>query len=209
MNSTKLFLLTAFLFLSISACLEDDDIPTLDGGLGGDEAVLRATLLQIDYETLDFEQGFNYFSVDSPYDVNFPADSLPLEVIYNPPGDFGDLALRFIPAEGVGDTLFFGTIVWAGMGDVVTPDVFEPIDQFPAVVSNDFLGPPADFMSLNTFDVNEENASEAEIFGAVQQLEIVRDALDSSTARMGWFFYPRSVGIGDPAEWDYYVVIIH
>lgn len=208
MNATKLFLLTALLFLSISSCLEDDDIPELDDGRGGDEVVLAATLLQVDYQTLEFEQGYNYFASTLPYNENFPIDAIPLEVIYNSPGDFGDLALRFIPAEGVGDTLFFGTIIWAGTGDVVLPEVFESADQFAEVPSNDFLGPPSSFFRLTPFDVNEENATEAEIFGAVQQLQVVRDALNSDTARFGWFFYPRSVGIGDPAEWDYYVVIL-
>jgi hypothetical protein len=138
-----------------------------------------------------------------------PLDSFPVSVTYNPPGDFGDLTMQFIPQSGTGDTLFFGTIIWAGSGDVQFPTNFEAADQFPSVPSNDFVGPPSSFLNLTPFDVDEENASATEIFGAVQGLDVVREALDSGSARFGWFFYPRGVGIGDPAEWDYYVVILH
>lgn len=201
------FFLACFI-LTFSACLEDGGVPQPDGPI--DETLIpRALLLQVDYETLAFEGGYRLFDTEVPYDPAIPLDSFPVEVLYNSPGDFGDLTLRYLPATGIGDTLFFGTIIWAGTGDVIFPDTLEAPDQFMEVSSNDFVGPPPTFFPLTPFQVFEEAVTPEDIFGAVQHLQLVRDALDNSNARLGWFFYPRSVGVGNPAEWDYYVVVVY
>lgn len=156
----------------------------------------RFILLQIDYQTMTFEGG-KIFEVTG----TAPAvDSLPVFVTYTPPGDFGDLGIY---SSLDSSQLFFGTIVWAGSGDRTFPAELDPVAAFATTDDvPDILPVIAD---INP-QPQPERIDEGELWSAVNNLQIMVEAATTEGARFGWIFYPRSVGVGDPAEWDYYLV---
>jgi hypothetical protein len=68
------------------------------------------------YETDEFEGGRE---VSFPPYALPPTDSLPRIVDYEPPGDFGSIAFEYVDTA---DTVFYGSIVWAGRGEMLVPD---------------------------------------------------------------------------------------
>jgi hypothetical protein len=181
------------LLLLLPAChwfgIDDDDEVSV-------ENPGQFILLQIDYQTLAFEGG-------KTFDIEGAApsiDSLPVFIDYQPPGDFGDLGLY---SSLDSSQLFFGTIVWAGRGDRIfpaqldDPTTFETTDDIPEILPfiKD-LNPQPQPTLVEMID----------LWNAVSNLSIMVDAVTTSGAHFGWVFYPRSVGIGDPADWDYYLV---
>ncbi len=122
--TTLLLLLALFALTNMSNCDGEDD------GYLEPYTESSFTLLQVDYQTLDFEAG--NFVPAAP--VTTPADTLPIAVTYNSPGDFGDILLASTIDN---DTVFFGTIVWAGTGQRISPAqltrqrIFKPLMQLP------------------------------------------------------------------------------
>ncbi|MEL6142013.1 MAG: hypothetical protein AAFU67_10380 [Bacteroidota bacterium] len=191
------FVLITLCLFSFTACQDDDDgVPMAP--------TPSALLLQIDYQTLEFEGGFRFADID--YDQSVGQDSFPAEVIYNPPGDFGDLTIRLMPPNQTPDTLFFGTIIWSGTGDIQQPTPLSPASDF---AETDAIAP---INSIDTFDLNPyqdpDSISLETLYDRVSNLAEVSNALSSPGSRLGWFWYPRSVGVGDPAEWDYYLIVL-
>lgn len=189
--TTLLLLLALFALTNMSNCDGEDDSylePYTESSF---------TLLQVDYQTLDFEAG--NFVPAAP--VTTPADTLPIAVTYNSPGDFGDILLASTIDN---DTVFFGTIVWAGTGQRISPAQLTPAADFQTI---DAAAPLPTIKNLNPFGVDPEDADVAELWAAVADLQVVHDAVADPGSRFGFFTYARSVGVGNPAEWDYFVVI--
>jgi hypothetical protein len=156
----------------------------------------KYVLLQIDYQTLAFEGG-------KVYDVTGTApttDALPVFVTYTPPGDFGDLGIY---SSLDSSQLFFGTIVWDGSGDRTFPAELDPVSAFPTTDDIPDILPV--IQNLNP-QPEPDRIDESELWSAVHHLQIMADAATTEGARFGWVLYPRSVGIGNPAEWDFYLV---
>lgn len=154
---------------------------------------MNLAVLELDYLTYAFQEGaLNYYPRCGQCDL----DSLPFEVEFVPPGDFGSIAFRYTET---GDTLLFATIIWMGTGELTRPDNFLP---------------PATFGELNT---SAPNPIEREFFiydAPVDTLEFVSRA-DTAWAhvnrldiawdfatkdyRAGFYLYTPSVGVFDPA----------
>ena len=183
-------ILLSLLFLPACNWLDDEN------PLPRQEVEGKYILLQIDYQTLAFEGG-KIFDAAAPAPA---VDSLPVFVTYTPPGDFGDLGIY---SSLDSSQLFFGTIVWAGSGDRTFPAQLDPVSAFATVET------VPDILPLIT-DLNPQpepdRIDEGELWSAVNNLQIMVEAATTEGARFGWIFYPRSVGVGDPAEWDYYLV---
>jgi hypothetical protein len=81
-------------------------------------------ILVLDYLTYEFIGGrVDHYALCDTCD----RDSLPFEVIYNFPLDFGDITFRYTET---GDTILYATTVWNGWGQIEYPGEFLPIRDF-------------------------------------------------------------------------------
>ncbi len=200
MNQRSLLTSTLLFSLSLLAagCFcsgdNDDDIviddPISESGF---------LLLQVDYETLQFEAG----TILPAAPTTLPPDTLPVSVTYNSPGDFGDITLQSTIDN---DTLFFGTIIWAGTGERSIPAQLTPATGFQPINA---VTPQPAIKDLNPYESFPEENPLTEIWAAVAELQVVNQAVNQPGTQVGFFTYARSVGVGNPAEWDYYVVIYY
>lgn len=157
-------------------------------------------LLKVDYLTHRFEGGKVF---------NFPAgngvdDSIPVSVIYKSPGDFGNITLKYAPT---GDTIFDGGIIWMGKGDIHYP-LFDPVTAFS---SGSGTAPAPDSSSVqgiypDTYHKCYTNTIITQAWSGIANLTITQQML-AVNARIGLFLYTPSVGIGNPADWDFIWVL--
>ncbi|MFH1853321.1 MAG: T9SS type A sorting domain-containing protein [Candidatus Neomarinimicrobiota bacterium] len=153
---------------------------------------MNLTILVVDYETYEFEGG--YYSTHPPCPTCVP-DLLPFDVISTPAADYGDVAFVY---SVTGDSLFWGTIIWMGCGEILYPDTIIPTSEFPESI--DVIAPPTniEYYSLD-FEIT---AAADSAWRQVQNLDIVR-MYSQKSYQVGILFYTPTVGAFDPgpAKW--------
>jgi hypothetical protein len=158
-------------------------------------------LLKLDYTTFEFQGGIELNLMDDP--TSF--DSIPLAVDYNPPGDFGDIAVYYDPTD---EKVFAGTVIWMGSGSQTYPSQFAAPNGFgrtanalPFPGEADFQHVFPEYPAPVTTEVLED------IWAEIDDLSIVSQ-YHQDNKKIGIMLYTPSVGVGDPNEW-YWVVMMH
>lgn len=155
----------------------------------------KAMLLKVDYLTQTFEGGKELIFPNNP---NF---NLIWE--YNAPSDFGSVTLVYADE---GQPIFEGTIVWMGLGAMSYPPSLMPASSFAT-------GGALPMPNINTFlfmDYSQTNFTVpyAAIWDAIKNLQVVAQyRLTNPNAPIRIFVYTPSVGVGNPADWDYFVLL--
>jgi len=187
---TKFLTLLAFALL-VSSCVGDEDMP--NSPALQDNKVL---LLKVDYTTNVFEGGKELIFSDTTSTFN-------VEVEYQQPSDFGGIQLYYKELDA---KIFDGTIVWNGTGGITYPESFEPASSFEVTLTNDFVFPTEGFE--NVFNPAQETYDYQTIWSAVQSLVKAREFVYSNPeAKARIFLYTPSVGVGNPAEWDWIIIL--
>lgn len=187
---TKILPLIAFLFL-FASCVGDEDmsytIPVQDN---------KVLLLKVDYTTNTFEGGKELIFNDT-------TSTFTIDTEYQSPGDFGGIQLYY---QELNTKIFDGSIIWNGTGKVNFPESFEPASSFDVTLTNDFVFPTEGFE--NVFNPNNETYDYQTIWSAVQSLVKAREfVLSNPDAKARIFLYTPSVGIGNPQEWDWIIIL--
>ena len=153
-------------------------------------------MLKVDYLTNTFEGG-------KELTFNHLTDSFSIINQYKAPGDFGSIKLIY---QELNETLFDGTIFWMGTGQINFPQNIQPSNQFISVNTTDTLYPINGFK--NVFNPNNEIYNYSPIWLSIQNKIKVREYLASNpNATVKLFLYTPSVGIGNPADWDWIVFL--
>lgn len=157
----------------------------------------KLLMLRVDHLTKNFEGAIE---IDLSQNTA-SSDSLPIEVHYLPPGDFGNITLLYKPS---GDTVFDGGIVWMGKGQINQPDSFDPPSQFTKATSPHPLPDTLNYQFI--FPQHHHSVPYDSIWYAVDDLKIVKEYARFNK-KIGLFFYTPSVGMGNPADWDWFVIM--
>lgn len=194
----KIVTLLGLCVLSFACNSEDPD--TVNDPLNDDVNIEnKVLLLQVDFETNTFEGG---------KELIFPeASEFTISHIYNSPGDFGDITLKYAEVD---QTLFAGGIVWMGLGEMTFPESIDPADGFQTI-ENAVPQPAEDGFSIVNygpeFEFQDQPNYDA-IWDAVENLVAVEDYRNSNPdAKVHLFLYTPSVGIGNPADWNWFVIL--
>ena len=107
----------------LSFACNSEDPATVNDPLNDDVNIEnKVLLLQVDFETNTFEGG---------KELIFPeASEFTISHIYNSPGDFGDITLKYAEVD---QTLFAGGIVWMGLGEMTFPESIDSADGFQTI----------------------------------------------------------------------------
>lgn len=187
---TKILTFTA-LILSLISCSNDND-ETSNSTTNSNNVLL----LKVDYNTNLFEGGKELTFANTTSNMTITNQ-------YVSPGDFGSIKLIY---QELNETLFDGTIVWAGLGQMNYPQNLLNANQFDRVMTADYVTPISGFE--NVFNPNNSTYNYNEIWTSVQSLVKVRQYLNSNpNATVKLFLYTPSVGIGNPSEWDWIIIM--
>jgi len=184
----KLLLLTLLIVLH-SACTRHCDC-TIKAN--------RILLLKVDFLTYQFEGAFEQV-LSSPFG-NF--DTIPISNDFTPPGDFGNLTMYYLPDSEV---VFNGDIVWNGWGPINFPPVFEPASNFNRA-TNALSVPDSSRFQYLFHAIPPYKSPLDSIWMDIANLHILKEFNDGDK-KIGYFLYTPSVGAGDPADWDWFVVL--
>lgn len=190
-HSVHLLLLIAFLVMS---CSEDND-----DTLVAETVENKVTLLKIDYLTQAFEGG-KEMTFASATDFTIDAN-------YQPPGDFGSIQLMY---EELDQPIFDGTIIWMGLGERSYPENLMAPDEFTTITEAVEMPDENLFEKVmyDEFAFYPEDLSYSQLWNAINQLEIVQTyRTNAPNEPIKVFLYTPSVGVGDPADWDYYLIL--
>jgi len=158
----------------------------------------KVLLLKVDYLTNTFEGGKEFtFEKETP--------SFTIVNEYRPPSDFGKIKLTY---KELNETLFDGSIIWHVKGRMDFPKNLADPTQFDEVSFKNVVYPTAGFE--NIFNVSNQIPDHSAAWLAIQSLSKVRDYLQSNpTEKVKLFLYTPSVGVGNPADWDWIILIKH
>lgn len=187
-------ILFSICLLAISSCKKDD-------GENEDNVTKTLVLLKVDYLTHDFEGGQ---LVELPPYTNL-SDTLPLIVNHILPSNVGSLSIYYNTIS-TSSLVFNGSLEWMGLG----------IRSFPVALANsiDFplLSAPLGNIDSTEFKVIHYDLAPQQIYydsiwDGIKNLEIVGFVRSTSTTKMSLFLYRPSDGPGDPADWDWYILM--
>lgn len=190
------YLIFIGLFLTLVSCQKSEaDLITQDIVITENNKLL---MIKLDYLTHEFEG-----ATELNFNSLVISDTIPMEIIYNPPGDFGDISITHIPTE---EPIFFGTIIWMGLGERTFPEEFSSPSEY--IASDDPVDLPEieeiKFISTLTFESGLSPTFEySNSWDAVSNLQIVEQYL-ANGAKIALIEYTPSVGVGDPSDWDWY-----
>lgn len=158
----------------------------------------KVVLLKVDYLTNAFEGG---------KELEFPASTdFTISTTYNNPSDFGDVQLYY---SEVNEKIFDGTIVWMGTGEATYPTAIDLPYTFP--LGNNLPLPNTGMFEKVMYDqfaIYPDSIDYSGIWNSIHNLEVVSDYQNSNpNGKINLFLYTPSVGIGNPADWDWYVIL--
>mgnify|MGYP000969595327 CR=1 FL=1 len=175
---------------------ENPEIPSNPDG--GDNKVL---MLKVDLLTHAFEGG-KVFTFEA-------ADTFTIAAEYMAPADFGSIKLKYNELDAA---FFDGEIHWMGLGQMTYPENLDPATSFAVL---DYAVEMPEISAFHTVEYIEGNEGEGivapdhqSIWYSINHLQLVKDFRESNPqAKVQLFLYTPSVGIGDPAEWDWFVIL--
>ena len=186
----KKYLLLSILFISLISCRKDCNYKS-DKIKSNNNSIL---MLKVDFSTYAFEGGKK-----TEFSTNISCDSIPVVEYVQSPGDIGSSLLKFIPTD---DSLFFGSIIWMGVGSMI----------YPSDMSMDFtegdcsasLPSASQFQHIGNYTKDIIDSSKYEkIWATISKLEVMSEY--NSQSKIGIYLYVSSVGPGDASEWDWFV----
>ncbi|PXY02362.1 hypothetical protein DF185_06860 [Marinifilum breve] len=175
----------------LTGCLDDNDEYIYHNH---DNSVV---LLKINYTDFEFEGGIEIF-LHSEFNES---TNIPISVDYVSPGDFGSISLYYEPRE---ELIFEGSIVWAGSGERSFPKYIYHPDNF--LFLEEEITKPADERFQIIFSEEGVDYPLEDIWNSINDLAIVNRYLKGGK-NIGLFRYTPSVGVGDPNEWSWYVIM--
>ncbi len=182
----------AFLF---TACADDDASSNQPSGNN------KVLLLKVDLLTNTFEGG---------KELSFEeAEAFTISPEYVSPGDFGSIKLKY---QETGETIFDGSIVWNGLGQMTYPAALNAASSF-AVTDNEAAMPESDDFVHVGYGEGETGLpfvtiDHEAIWESINNLQLVEDyRVSNPDAKVNLFLYTPSVGFGNPEEWDWFVIL--
>lgn len=169
---------------------------TADWNVDPDSA--NVAILKFDFQTYQFE-GAAYANY-APC-LHCSPDSLPWEILYHGPGDFGDITFQYSPTQ---DTLFHATIIWMGEGNIVIPDTFAPPESFVYEDSVHIHPDTVYHFFKDGWDTDWWESRADTLWNTLEILGLSNlNMFDFPQTQAGIYLYPPTVGMFDPnpAKW--------
>lgn len=159
----------------------------------------KIVLLKVDFLTHHFEGGKEL--------VFKGAQNFTIASVYQSPGDFGGVSLKY--AE-LNETFFEGTIHWMGLGQMQYPEQLDSADAFQTI-SNAVPMPNASLLATVAYDefaYYPDPMPYAALWSAVENLQVVAQyRVSNPQSTVNIFLYTPSVGMGNPEDWDYFIIL--
>jgi len=180
--------------LMVSSC-KDKSLENQDG------VSKKLVVLKVDYSTYDFEGGQ---LIELPAYTNL-TDTLPIIINYIEPSDFGSLSVYYSSTNS-SSLVFDGSVIWAGLGSRSYPSTLAAAPDFP-LLSAPLANIDSTEFQLVHYELGNQKIYYDSIWGGINNLDVVNYCRSQNSTKMALFLYQPSLGPGDPADWDWYIVM--
>ena len=181
-----------FIFVSLFSSCSEETTP-VNNTTNEPNKVL---LLKVDYLTNTFQGG-----KETTYTENSNTFTISHQSV--PAADFGNIKLKY---NEINQILFDGDIIWMGLGQIHYPQNMLAANQFGAVLTADVVFPTTNFNPILSQPNLGNNYNQ--VWMAVQNLVKVRQYLISNpTGVVYLYLYTPSVGVGNPADWKWIILM--
>ena len=181
-------------FLVAMACAEDKMVENKEAIVKDSTLIL---LLRVDYVTNLFEGGHEQKILEEITN----SDSILIKVDYHSQGDVDNITLNYQTSDNL---LFNGSIIWHGKGEIKYPKMFNASTEY--ALNETSIDTPDDSRFQTIFYELPEAIDYSSIWNSISNLKIVAE-YQKSKKKVGLFLYRPSVGIGNPKDWDWFVVM--
>lgn len=188
----KKLLFILFIFVSLFSSCSEENAPTEET----QNEPNKVLLLKVDYLTNTFQGGKETTYTENSNSFTISHQSVPAT-------DFGNIKLKY---DEINQILFDGDIIWMGLGQIHHPQNMLAPNQFQIVLTDDIIFPATSFNHI----LPQSNLSNDynQVWMAVQNLVKVREYLISNpTGVVHLYLYTPSVGVGNPADWKWIVLM--
>ncbi len=186
----KIFLFLASIAMFFASC-DKTDCGCVAPPVTNQNKVL---VLKVDFTTNVFEGG---------KELIFPATpTFTIQKLYQAPLDFGYIKLNY---QELNLPIFDGSIHWNGMGSISFPADFQTVTSFNLINP---ITPPTIPIFVNLDNSNSTNFDYTPIWNSIKYLEKVneyRSTNPNETVKI--ILYTPDVGIGNPANWKWIVLV--
>jgi hypothetical protein len=160
----------------------------------------KALLVSLDYQSYRLV-GAQEINLKRPF---VAGDSLDLLVDLKPAGDFGHLGIFHRDNT---DTVFFGTVIWAGNGQRYFPPAMQ--DSNSLAQRAQAIAAPADslFQFLEAPGPVPGGSYPQLLWPAAAKLQLVHDYYQPGQ-KVAVFAYQPGIGAGNPDYWRWYLVFL-
>ena len=186
----SLFIL--FIFLTIFSSCSEENAPAENTT----DEPNKVLLLKVDYLTNIFQGG-----KETTYTENSNSFTISHQSV--PAADFGNIKLKY---DEINQIIFDGDIIWMGLGQIHYPQNMLAANQFQIVLIDDIIFPTTSFNPILPQSNLGNNYNQ--VWMAVQNLVKVRQYLISNpTGVVHLYLYTPSVGVGNPADWKWIILM--
>jgi len=191
----SIFLFVCF-FALLTGCKKND--LHSDNFYSGDNNFMQ--ILQVSYVGYTFMGGKTQIFNSANHNI----DSIPMLMRYKEPSDFGGITFLQIPTY---DTIFNGTIIWMGCGQIYYPRTFDISSSFNSGSSVVACPDSSQFQLVGPLSKSQmAPINYSAIWGAISHLDITSYMMQQN-CKIGLYPYMPSVGIGDPNQWSWIVFL--
>ena len=157
-----------------------------------------------DYPTGGFEEGT---VLNVPPCNNCDSIGVPFYFDYQEPGDEG-WDIFYYSENDTGDTIFFASIMWMGLGEIIFPDVFYNADSFLVEIENAPDPDTLEYWSFNEIQLDNGSlpGTADTAYQQIRKLSLVHEFAEDSYQILVYLYTP-TVGATDlaVAKWIFFL----
>jgi hypothetical protein len=160
----------------------------------------KVLLLKVDFTTTTLEAAKELIFEDN-------TDTFEISSDYQSPGDFGNIKLFYHPLN---ELIFDGSIIWLGLGEMVFPESMISVENLNTIDNSMAMPCTSLFQNViyDEFAYYPDDMDYATIWEAINDLELVSEyRTNNPNGTINVFLYTPSVGVGNPLDWDYFMIL--
>lgn len=192
--------LVFLIFISFISCHKNENNPSTGATTQittKSDTINKVAVLKLNYLTYSFLGG---------YELEFPdTNSFTLHTNIYPAGDFGSIDISY---QEFDELIFDGTIIWSGTGQQTFPQTITPAADYFSIPIDYPMPDTSLFIKVLDDPYFFNVGFHSQLWDSINNLSILHEyRTNNPGSEINLLKYTPSVGVGNPTEWYWYVIL--